>query len=91
MYFMPFGVTFAMTGVAPFLVAPCFNLPISFAEGDAGVPLREDLTCICHLVPVGKVTVKSAAPLLLGLCATVAPLALNDRVIFISLSIPYLY
>lgn len=44
MYSMPFGVTFEITGVARVFVAPCFNLPKSLTEGDAGVPLREDLT-----------------------------------------------
>jgi len=42
--FMLLGVTFATTGVAPLFVDPCFSLPNVLAEGDAGVPLREDLT-----------------------------------------------
>jgi hypothetical protein len=41
---IPLGVTFEITGVALVFVAPCFNLPTSLTEGDAGVPLREDFT-----------------------------------------------
>jgi hypothetical protein len=44
MYCTPLGVTFEITGVAPVFVAPSFNLPTSLGEGDAGAPLREDLT-----------------------------------------------
>jgi len=43
-YSTALGETFATTGVAPLLVAPCFKRPLSFVVGDAGVPVREDLT-----------------------------------------------
>jgi len=83
--------TFATTGVAPLFVALCFSLPKSIAEGEAGVPLRVDLTWIFHFLPVEKVAFKSEAPLLPLLTLTLAPLALKDRAIFCSLSLPYLY
>ena len=36
--------TLATTGVAPLLVALCFNPPKSLVDGEAGVPFRVALT-----------------------------------------------
>ena len=76
-YSSPDLLTFAMTGVAWLFVALCFNRPVSFVEGDAAVVPREALTCTFHFVPVLNFTFKSAAPLLLGLIVTFAPLPLS--------------
>lgn len=84
------GETLAMTGVAPLFVELCFKRPISRLEGDAGLPVREDLTWIFHLVFVGNVTNKSAAPLLALLDFTLAPLFLSKCATFCSLRLPYL-
>lgn len=88
---IPPGVTFATTGVAPDLVELCFSRPRSRALGWEGFPLLVALTWTFHFVPVLKVALISAAPLLPGLTSTFAPLDLKLRATFCSLSVPYLY
>ena len=44
MYSTRWGETLATTGVAPRFVELCFRRPISRAEGDAGLLVREDFT-----------------------------------------------
>ena len=55
---MPFGLTFAITEVAPPFVAVCFRRPVSAFDGLAALPDRVDLTCTYHLFPEGNVEIR---------------------------------
>ena len=85
------GVTFATTSVAPDLVEDCLRRPRSLGDGDAGLPISEDLTWTFQVGPFGNFAFGSAEPPLPGLKVTFAPLALSERATLSSCSLPFSY